>query len=448
MSHKAARLSLFLLFAGACYGQTTVPVSATQTTRSEAGLTLDAVLRIARENNPTLKQMDAEIRAAQARQRQAGAWPNPTAGYMGEDLRGGAYRGGQHGAFIEQPLLLGGKLGAAKDVMGARVEQSRLRADEQQIRVENGVKLLFYRALAAQQSAQLRDELSGVGNEAVAVTRQLANTGQADQTDLLQAEIEAQQLDLAAVTAKAAYKRAWSELAASSGAPELPMQTLAGALDAGIPVLDPDAWAKSVAESPAMRIAASEVQGRQAEVTQAKAAGVPDMRVRAGLLQNRELLESSHRPVGLQGFVEVGVQVPLFNRNQDGVTAAQAEVERAELEAKRTALLLRRRSAALWQEYEGAREAVQRYREQILPRAKQAADLMAKKYGEMAASYPQVLVSRRTSLQMQLDYVAALDRLWTSVIELKSFTLADALETGRSAGSGRRDTDSGVDRAR
>ena len=48
---------------------------------------------------------------------------------------------------------------------------------------------------------------------------------------------------------------------------------------------------------------------------------------------NRELLESGPsglRPVGREGFFDIGVQIPLFNRNQGAVAAARADLTERE----------------------------------------------------------------------------------------------------------------------
>jgi len=53
-------------------------------------VTLEQAQKIASESNPTLRQAEAEIRATKARQQQAGLYPNPTVGYTGDEIRGGA----------------------------------------------------------------------------------------------------------------------------------------------------------------------------------------------------------------------------------------------------------------------------------------------------------------------------------------------------------------------
>jgi cobalt-zinc-cadmium efflux system outer membrane protein len=155
---------------------------------------------------------------------------------------------------------------------------------------------------------------------------------------------------------------------------------------------------------------------------------VPDLTIRGGLQQNRELSEPLQRPVGLQGFAEIGVQIPIFNRNQGSTQAAAAARERAQFEKIRVQLVLRERAAGATQSYTDARTMVERYRAQILPRAQRAYDLMLNRWGQMAASYPQVLLAQQTLYQAQTQYVASLGNLWQTAITLEGFLLVDGLE--------------------
>src|SRR5258708_5060187 len=50
-------------------------------------VTLEQVQKIAGESNPTLRQGEAEIRAARARQQQSGLYPNPTLAYTRDEIR-------------------------------------------------------------------------------------------------------------------------------------------------------------------------------------------------------------------------------------------------------------------------------------------------------------------------------------------------------------------------
>src|SRR6266852_3402143 len=79
-------------------------------------VTLEQVEKVAQESNPTLRQADAEIRAANARRQQAGLYPNPTVGYTADEIRGGSVGGGKQGFFVQQTIVTAGKLRLSQDV--------------------------------------------------------------------------------------------------------------------------------------------------------------------------------------------------------------------------------------------------------------------------------------------------------------------------------------------
>jgi len=394
---------------------------------SGPALTLEQLEQIAFEHNPTLKQAEAELRAAEARKRQAGLYPNPTVGYQGEQIRGGSFNGGEQGAFVQQDIVLGGKLAAAKNVFEQERRQAEVEREEQRLRVTNGVTLAYYQSLAAQETVALRTRLLKVAQDAVQTSKQLFNVGQSDQPDVLQAEVEEQQADLALVAAQQNQQQRWKTLAAVVGNPELPFSPLAGNLE-DIPELDPQQWLQALlTESPAVKIAQLGITRAEAQVTRARKEPVPDLQLRGGLEQNNEVMENG-RAVGLQGFAEVGVRIPLFNRNQGNIEAAKANVERAKLETQRVQLLLRERLAPTVQNYLTAKTAVDRYRNQMIPRAEKAYSLYLQKYNSMAAAYPQVLIAQRTLFQLRADYISALETLWGTTVVLKGFMLTDGLE--------------------
>jgi len=410
------------------------PTPTQEQASTPTGLTLAELEQMALSSNPTLAQAAAEIRAATGRKLQSGLYPNPTVGYQGEQIRGGIQGGGEQGFFVIQDIVLGGKLGLNRRVLEQEKKQAEAEGEEQRLRVINGVRMFYYQALAAQEMLDLRHKLSKLAEDAVQTSHQLANVGQADQPDVLQAEVEGEQAELAVVAAEQSQLRAWRALAATVGKPEMPLTHLAGNLEE-LPEDNPDQWLQTIVqESPAVKIAQLGVLKAEASLARAKREPVPDLQLRAGLQQNRELDATTNRPIGLQGFAEVGVQIPIFNRNQGNVQASRADVERAQREVQRVQLVLRERAAALLQNYATSRSTVEKYRNHMIPRARKAYELYLKSYGGMAAAYPQVLISQRTLFQLQTDYIAALESLWGNSIALKGFLLTDGLEAPSRAG--------------
>lgn len=391
-------------------------------------LTLEELQQIALGNNPTLSQSAANVRSAEARKKQSGLYPNPTVGYQGEQIRGGSQRGGEQGFFVQQNIVLGGKLDLNRKIFEQEKQQAQAEADEQKLRVLSNVRMSYVEALAAQETLELRRNLFKLAQDAVETSHQLANVGQADAPDVLESEVEAQQADLAVTAAEQSQQRVWKQLAAVVGKPELPLTKLSGNLEDAPQVNTDELLAKLLAESPAVKIAELGVSKAEATLVRAKREPIPDLQLRGGLQQNRELLGPSGRPVGLQGFADVGVQIPIFNRNQGNVESDKADLERARREVERVRLLLRERAAAVVQNYITSQNAVQRYKSQMIPRARQAYEMYIKKYHDMAAAYPQVLIAQRTLIQLEVAYITSLESFATSSITLQSYLLTDGLE--------------------
>ena len=390
-------------------------------------MSLEDLEKMALQTNPSLAQAEAAVRAAQGRMRQAGLYPNPTVGYIAEEVAPGpTIRGGEHGAFIEQRILTAGKRGIAKGVAGQEVQQAQATAQAERYRVLNAVRSLYYQALGEQTLVEVRRELAKLAERAVNTTRELFNVGQADRPDMFAVEIEAQRLDLGMITARNALERTWRQLASVTGNQDLKPAILQGAIEE-LPKLDFEAaLAQIYKESPDLRTAELDIARSDLAVRQARAEVVPDIVARGGMLYNRELLEIGRKPVGWEGLVEIGIQLPIFNRNQGAIAAARAEADRARLEVQRTRLQLRARLASVYREYQDATASIERFKTQMIPKARQAYELYLNSFRQMAAAYPQVVIAQRNLFQLQEDYIAALISAWQRSVEIQGLLLESA----------------------
>jgi outer membrane protein, heavy metal efflux system len=391
--------------------------------------TLDDAQRLAAESNPTLRQAEAEIRAVKARTQQAGFYPNPSIGYTGDEIRGGSNNGGKQGFFVEQSIVTGGKLGKSRSVFAQETSLAELEAEQQKIRVETSVKIAFYRVLGAQELLELRRALSQIGRSYQKSQDELGQTGQVDESEKLDTEIDVQRLHLAALQQENALREEWRRLAALMGQPDLPQSVVAGDLEHSWPELDEQQILTTIANlSPATRIADAASSRASADVARAKSQAIPDLNFLGGLEYNNEPLGSTPRATGWEGLAEVSVQIPIFNRNQGNVAAAGADLDRAQLEKQRIQLLLRERAASLLDQYATSNVVATQYRDEILPRAKKVNALMTEKYGQMLAAYPRLLDAQRRHFQLQTEYIQVLETVWTTSQALQGFLLTDGLE--------------------
>ena len=128
------------------------------------------------------------------------------------------------------------------------------------------------------------------------------------------------------------------------------------------------------------------------------------------------------------------MQLPLWNRNQGNIEAARVELERARQDVTRTQLLTRNHAEPLAQQYQTARFTAERYRTEMLPRARRAYQLEVLKYQQMAQTYPHVLSAQRLLFTLQLGYIQALNQAWQAAIALENYTLMNALDEPMSVG--------------
>lgn len=430
-----ARLLLIFTLASSYGNAQTAPIQTTRQPANQPVLTLADLERMALQANPTLAQAEAAIIAAEGRRVQAGLWPNPVVGYRGEEFSSRAFNEkSEHYGFIDQPILLGGKLSKSQRIFAQEKVMAEQEAIAQRYRISNTVRILFYEALGAQWRVETRAELARIAREAVGVTEQLFNVGQADQPDAYEIEIEAQRAQLDLIIAENQRDQVWQQLGAVLGDPFLEPAPLAGELEKGLPVLDQEvALATILRKSPELRRALAAVERAHAAIARAKAERVPDLFLRGGFGYSTELLETSNprlsgTPTGPEGFLEIGVRWPLFNRNQGNIIAANADLEIAEREVRRIELVLRARMASVFRNYQNALRVVTQYERQVLPRARRGYELYLAGFRQTAAAYPQALIARRTFFQAQDHYIDALVGAWHNAIQLQGLLLTGGLD--------------------
>jgi outer membrane protein, heavy metal efflux system len=403
---------------------------------SRPPLKLQDFLNMADRNNPTLQQAAALIRRSEAEAAQAALYPNPSVGYEGDQIRGGSYGGGEQGGYVAQTIVLGGKLGLRRDIYQQQKQSDQIAAEAQLKRVHSEVTQMFYHALSAQQMVLVRGRLVGLATDAVQTARQLANVGQADSPDVLQAEVEQEQAAIDYTLSQREFMRRFKSLAAVAGSPATEMAPLDAAPDATLdapPAIDEARIVDTIVQqSPTIKEAQQQAAVAEARLKSAKREVVPDLQLRAGEQQNLEALpEAPGKKTGAQSFASVGIELPLWNRNQGNQQAASAELGEARQEITRSQLSLRRDAEGLLQNYLSAKLETERYRTALLPRARRAYELYLAKYQNMAQAYPQVIVSQRTLFELEVHYIDALDRMWQNAIALENDTLQGGLEKPR-----------------
>lgn len=415
-----------------------IPLRETITkTLSPGPLTLPDVQQKAIQTNPTIDQAKSNIDAARARAKQAGLLPNPV---VGGEVENFAFRAlslkPTYLGFFVQTIPLGGKLAKMRNIYRAETAQAEIEVEAQRIRVANTARILFYQALGAQQVLDQQTELAAIAGDATTTTSELFNVGQADKPDYIESVIEKEQVDHELVAARNNYLRAWRLLAVFTGTPDAEPVRLSGNLEERIGAVDEQQiFQKLIQQSPQIRAAQAQVQRARAVLIRAKAEPMPDLFVRGALGYSTEFLDTGEEGMpprtGMLANAQVGMTLPIFNRNPGGIASAQTELLIAQKEIDRLRMQLRIQLAAAVRDYNTALDAVSRYRNTIIPRADEAYQLWKSKFSQMAAAYPQVLIANRTRYQVRQQYIKSLVRLQQGSTQLEGYLLGGGLDTPR-----------------
>jgi len=391
-------------------------------------LSVEELERLALANNPTVAQADAIVRAVLGRKRQASFYPNPIVGFQAEDIKARAPSQSKYFLWAQQTIVTGDK----RKLLQAAVAQEQVHAETekgmQRQAVLNAVKLLYYEALGAWRTVEVRRDLARIAREAVEISEQLYNIGQADRPDVLEVQIEAERAEVEVSRAENELARVWQELAAVVGQPDLPLTPLAGDLEAELPTVDEAAVRVEILkESPELRIARTRISHSEALLARSRADRIPNFFIRGGAGYNFERFDSG-KDVGPEFFFEFGIPLPIFDSNAGNIAQAEAQLRLARAEARRVELSLFDRLGAVVRNYRDAQRTVERYQQRILGQAQQSYELYLRRFRDMAAAYPQVLIAQRTLFQVRVEYVRSLVDLRQAAVLLQGQLVRGGLE--------------------
>jgi cobalt-zinc-cadmium efflux system outer membrane protein len=386
-----------------------------------ATLTVAQLLALAERHTPTAAVLAANQRAAAAQVTQAGAWDNPEAEVeFGRAKTTDGERLGVGRLSVRQRIPWPGKRSSRIDAAqaGSAVTDSEARNFSLELAGEISANAIDF-AIDHQGLDQAK-AIQALANEVAALVQKRLTAGEATKSDVLRARVDALQADqeVASLTSDLAAARA--SLNALCGGVLPDTFTVVLALDQ-LPAIDHEqALAAAERQHPELARIQASLRQHQLEVERERSAAYPDVTV--GLFGGKE---TDSRNVG----VSLGVDLPLWNRNQGGIEGANAEVDRAHAELAVQRAKLRREVDQAWRDYEKARVLVDHYRNDIRSTAQEALRLAINAYQSGETSALDVLDARRTAQGIETSYIDALRQAHAARVRLDLATGALAPTT-------------------
>jgi outer membrane protein, heavy metal efflux system len=384
--------------------------------------TEDELVQLALEHNPTIQATIADVNRARGLRWQVTRKPNPFVGYSASEVANEG-RAGQQGMYVSQEIVTANKLGLNDQVAGWEVEQFNRRWQEQQLRVTGNVRQLFYAVLAARQRRDILRQLDEVLARGVEITRQLVESGEIGRGPLLQARLERQQNQLNLRNAERDLTAAQQALATTIGLPDLNLEALSGQLDSDLPVLEFEStWQGVIGDHPRIAATRAEQARHQWNIRRQQAEPIPNV---------HSMFQVQHDDVTntVIAGIQVGVQLPVHNRNRGQIAAANADSVRASHELHRRELELRHRFVEAHRQYAVARQQVETLQEELLPLARDNLETIQELFRLGESSYLDLLTAQRTYIETILALIDARRDAWQAVVLINSRLMTDALSS-------------------
>ena len=387
---------------------------------SPPALGLADLLRLSLEKNPVLGQAGFDIDAARGRALQAGLYPNPTVSVGGDEVGGRVGRGGIVTLpRVNQEIVTGGKLRLSRAVAEREVDQATLTLLRQRFALFTTVREGYFEVLATQRRIEVLTELVGLAKQSTENAQKVMGAGEGSKPDLLQFQIELDRLLVERESAERELTAGWRRLTSAMGTPNLPYNVLLGSLEDPLPDYDFDRSRSYLLEiHPEVRFAQVGVTRAQLALRRAEVERIPNVTVGAGYTANFKDRDSEVQ-------YQLSVPVPIFNRNQGNIHAAQAELGRSLREVERVQNDLTGRLATAFGQYASARQRAERYRTSILPAARESYRLTLLAFRGGQFEYLRVLQAQRGIGEANLTYVQALQEQWRAASEIAGLLLEE-----------------------
>lgn len=392
-----------------------------EATNNEAVLSLEYFKEIALTNNPTLVQATAQINAANGAAYQAGLYPNPVVGYSGEQIGVNGTVGELQGGFVSQEIVTGGKLRLSRTKWLQRVRIAETNAVMQKQRVLNDVQIQFYRTLAAQRLVKIHRELLANGKDNLQTYREKLNVGQTNQSGILRAEVDLQRDRLSLQQAENEFQHVWRTLVSLVGVPELALGTFTGKLKPEEKMLDwESALSQFLSTSPELQVARQKIRHDEISVQRERVEPIPNLLTDISVGRNFEAQSTT-------ATVNIGISLPIFDRNQGTIQQAESDLTRSHAEARRLELELRTRLANQYRDYQTAWQHIQAYQNEMLPKAKKSYELLKNSYKARRAEWDDVLIAQRLYLNLRREHINNLTMYRESDVAVRGMLLTGGL---------------------
>lgn len=382
-------------------------------------VTMEQAIRTGFAHRPELAIAECDIQAAGGRMLQAGLRPNPQLTTEVENFAGSgsrrAFQSTETTLQVSQLIELGRKRAKRESLASSERDLVVWDKEAKRLDVITDIRKAFFEVLANQTRVSLAEDQAALAKSVLDGVTQMVKAGKVSPIEQSRTMVAMNRADLVVVEMRNQLKVARQHLAMQWGDADATFERVEGALDSLPPRPALSELEQQVNNHPALARWPDEMQRRKNELELASAAALPDLAVSGGV---RHFADNDD--VGV--VVGISVPLPLFNRNQGAILAAQANMEAADasLEVARRTLLTEIRDQ--YQALTTAAATEESLRYQTLPIAQQVYEATTTGYRQGKFGLLEVLDAQRTLFESRREHVEAKSSYQIAIAELERLT--------------------------
>lgn len=366
-------------------------------------------------SHPLLAASTEHVAALQATQAQAGLRPNPRVYFQMENLRSYGSPGFNFGneadtfGYLSQVFETAGKRSRRAEAAGAAVRKAALERELKAREIAGRVKLAYWNAASSRKLYELLRENAGTFRRIVEYHEARVREGATAEADLLRVRIENERLEIAANSARLEAERSRIHLFREMGQSEFPPVRFSDALESVIPAPEPDV-SRALSARTEMRLAQANVEYAQTLLRLEKAQSTPDL----------DVLFGYKRTAGFHTMLG-GLQaaLPLSDRNQGNIAAAEREIKVAQSNLAATGALVRAEVQSARRDFEARSRQVSSELPALRDHAEETSRIALAAYREGGTDLLRLLDAEQMRIDTQLLYYRTLAEYQQSRVALE-----------------------------
>lgn len=382
-------------------------------------LTLKEALKLALLKNPELQAFSLEVRAKEAAALQAGLHPNPQIETEVEDFGGtgpaNGFDSSETTVQLSQLVLLGGKISKRKSVAALETRLAGWDYETVRIDVLTETTKAFINVVSAQKRLELNTELFEVAIKVYETISRLSEAGEISPIEEKRASVALSKAQIKLDRAERNLKAAKKKLASLWGSTGDSFKKVKGELDSVSPVPEFNQLSDLISQNPDVARWTTEMEKRSADLNLEKAKSIPDFTLRGG----PRWLSSTDDVAFIVG---ISVPLQLFDRNQGNIAKARHSLAKGEKLKESAEITAYSNLSTAYQNLSSAYEETVLLRNKVLPRAKEAYELIFEGYRQGKFVFLDVLDAQRTFFDAKLQYLEALSDYHSFVAEVERLT--------------------------